>query len=100
MGDPLSITASIVAVLQCAATATQNLKDVKQGSTDRLRLRHELRSTACPLEMLKDRIKNSEDAIEAAQTLKPVPIITLASPGGPLSLFNMVLEVIVAKLAP
>lgn len=100
MSDPLSITASIVTILQLAATATQYLKDIKQGSTDRLRLRDELRSTVCLLEMLKDRVEDSEDAIEAAEALKPASIRTLASPDGPLNLFKRILEDIVAKLAP
>jgi hypothetical protein len=100
MSDPLSIAASVLALLQLAATATQYLKDVKQGSTDRLRLRDELRSTACLLEILKDRIEDSDDAFEAGETLKPVFLKGLAGADGPLNLFKQILEDVVAKLAP
>ncbi|KAJ3462121.1 hypothetical protein MRS44_010674 [Fusarium solani] len=100
MSNPLSITASIVPVLQPAATVTQCLKDAKQWRLDgRLRLRDELRSKACLLEMLGDRIEDSEDAIEAAEALKPSLIKELASPGSLISLFKKTPQDFVAKLA-
>jgi hypothetical protein len=100
MSNPLSITASIVPVLQPAATVTQCLKDAKQWRLDgRLRLRDELRSKACLLEMLRDRIEDSEDAIEAAEALKPSLIKELASPGSLISLFKKTPQDFVAKLA-
>ncbi|KAM0229945.1 hypothetical protein ACHAPO_009667 [Fusarium lateritium] len=100
MSDPLSITVSVIALLQLAATATQYLKDVKHGSADRLRLRDELRSTTCLLEMLKDRIEDDDETSETDQPLKPASIRALAEPDGPLSLFKRVLEDIVTKLEP
>lgn len=71
MSDPLSVTASVIAVLQLAATATQYLKDVKHGSADRTKLRDELRSATCLLEMLRDRLDDSDDIIETEASLKP-----------------------------
>lgn len=100
MSDPLSIVASVIAVLQLTASATQYLKDVKHGSADRLRLRDALRSTACLLEMLQDRIEDFDDAFETGEALKSVVRRTLAGPDGPLNLFKRLLEDIVAKLAP
>jgi hypothetical protein len=101
MADPLSTVANILAVLKLAAAATQYIKDVKQGSTDRLRLRDELRSTTCLLEMLKDRIEDSEDATEDdGATLNPSSIASLAGEYGPLALFKRILEEVIAKLAP
>ncbi|KAM0445670.1 hypothetical protein ACHAQK_001884 [Fusarium lateritium] len=100
MSDPLSITASVIALLQLTATATQYLKDVKHGSADRLRLRDELRSTACLLEMLKDRVEDADDESETGETLKPGSIRALAEPDGPLSLFGQILKEIVTKLEP
>lgn len=100
MSDPLGVTASVIAVLQLAATATQYLKDVKNGSTDRTRLRDELRSSVCLLEMLKDRLEDNDDTTHAGNSLKPSSIQSLASSEGPLNLFRRILEEIIAKLAP
>ncbi|KAL4795115.1 hypothetical protein BDV19DRAFT_363630 [Aspergillus venezuelensis] len=74
--------------------ATQFLKDVRQGAADRVRLRDELRATTCLVEMLNDRIDDSDDSIE--QTA----IKTLISPDGPLNIFKGVLEEILRKLKP
>lgn len=49
--------------------------------------------------MLKDRIEDSEDAVEAAEALKPALIRALASPGSLISLFKKTLQDIVGKLA-
>jgi hypothetical protein len=101
MADPLSTVASVLAVLKLAVAATTYIKDVKQGSTDRLRLRDELRSTACLLEMLKDRLEDSEEGGDGhVGTLKPSSIASLAGEGGPLALFKRLLEDIITKLAP
>ncbi|KAK2880075.1 hypothetical protein FQN49_000589 [Arthroderma sp. PD_2] len=100
MGDPLSTAASIVALLQLAATATQYVKNVKQGSTDRLRLRDELRGICCLLEMLKDRIEDSDSTTDDGGTLKPLSVKSLCGSDGPLTLFKALLEDIIAKLAP
>ncbi|OJI83101.1 hypothetical protein ASPTUDRAFT_702542 [Aspergillus tubingensis CBS 134.48] len=62
MSDPLSITASVIAVLELAATTTRYLREIKHGAADRLQLRDELRSTSYLLEMLRDRIDDAEDA--------------------------------------
>ncbi|KAK5991138.1 putative serine/threonine-protein kinase fhkC [Cladobotryum mycophilum] len=100
MSDPLSISASIIAVLQLAATATQYVKDVKNGSTDRLRLRDELRGITCLLEMLRDRIEDADDTTDTGLTLKPLFFNSLCGSDGPVNLFKTVLEDIIAKLAP
>lgn len=99
MSDPLSIAASVVALLQLAATSAQYLKDVKHGSVDRLQLRDELRSAVYVLEMLKERIEDSDD-LEEPYRLKPAALSSLAGPGGPLDRFKHLLEDITAKLAP
>lgn len=98
MSDPLSITASLIAVLQLAATAIQYVKDVKGGSSDRTRLRDELRSTTCVLEMLRDRIEDSENSGDTK--LNPELLAALGAPDGPLQLLQKVLQDIIAKLHP
>lgn len=101
MADPLSTIANVLAILKLAAAATQYIKEVKQASSDRLRLRDELRSTTCLLEMLRDRLEDSEYADDSdAETLKPRSITSLQGTDGPLELFRHVLEEIIKKLAP
>ncbi|EAQ83576.1 hypothetical protein CHGG_09980 [Chaetomium globosum CBS 148.51] len=101
MADPLSTIANVLAVLKLTAVATQYIKEVKQASSDRLRLRDELRSATCLLEMLRDRLEDSEDAEGSdAETLKPLSIASLEGGDGPLELFKRVLEEIINKLAP
>ncbi|KAI9927144.1 hypothetical protein MW887_003527 [Aspergillus wentii] len=100
MSDPLSVTASIIAVLQLANTATQYIKDIKHGSSDRMRLRDELRGTVCLLEMLQDRIEDSDSTHDTGEGLKATSITALAGSDGPVNTFKRVLEEIVAKLAP
>ena len=99
MSDPLSITASVIALLQLTATCTNYLKEVKHGSTNRLQLRDELRSAVYLLEMLKDRVEEADDLDEGAR-LKPAAISSLAGSDGPLQRFKVLLEEIVSKLAP
>jgi hypothetical protein len=95
MTDPLSITASIVAVLQMTATVTQYLKDVKGGSEDRTRLRDEMRSTICLLEMLKDRIEDADTRDTWLDTIRWLHVTN-----GPLIQFKEALELLAKKLAP
>ncbi|KAK3292991.1 uncharacterized protein B0H64DRAFT_204172 [Chaetomium fimeti] len=101
MADPLSTIANVIAVLKLASAATKYIKEVKQASSDRLRLRDELRSTTCLLEMLKDRLEDSQYSEDSdAETLKPHSIASLEGGDGPLELFRQVLEDIISKLAP
>jgi len=93
MSDPLSITASIIAVLQLTATATQYLKDVKGGLEDRVRMRDEIRSTICLLEMLKDRAEDVEEG-ELSYWMGRLDV------SGPLAQLKKALEKLVFKLAP
>ncbi|KAI0425854.1 hypothetical protein F5Y09DRAFT_320665 [Xylaria sp. FL1042] len=96
MGDPLGTAASIIAVLQLAGVATTYLKDLKNGAADRMRLRDELRGTVCILEMLKDRVEDTENV----GMLKPTSIQALEAQDGPLVLFKRILEDIVDKISP
>lgn len=95
MSDPLSVTASLISVLGLAGQAMQYLKDVKQGSSDRTRLRDELRNAVCLVEMLKDRVEDSEES-----GLQGGSIASLMAPDGPLHLFQSTLETVIAKLVP
>lgn len=98
MSDPLSLTASIIAVLQLASTATQYIKDVKHGSTDRTKLRDEMRNAIHLFEMLQDRIEDAEDSDD--ESLKLTLSRSLAGPDSLLESFKKLTEDIIAKLAP
>lgn len=102
MSDPLSITASVITVLQLSATAIDYLRGIKDGASDRVKLRDELRSTTYLLEMLTDRIEDAEDATTTSGTgRRPLlSIKSLSGPDNPLILFQRVLEDIIAQLSP
>lgn len=100
MSDPLSITASIIAILQLGTTAINHLRSMKNGAEDRVNLRDELRSTNHLLEMIRDRIEDAQDENATLGTGKALSIASLSGPDNPLILFKSILEDIVAKLIP
>lgn len=101
MADPLGTLENALTVLKLATAATQYIKEVKNGSSERLRLRDELRSTTCLLEMLRDRLEDGENVEDSDEsTLKPLSIASLSDEDGPLALFRKVLEDIINKLVP
>ncbi|KAH1401028.1 hypothetical protein KXW39_003916 [Aspergillus fumigatus] len=100
MSDPLSITASVITVLELAATATNYLRGIRNGDTDRVNLRDELRSTTCLVEMLRDRIEDAEDAATTSGPSRPLYIKALSGPDKPLVQFQRILEDIIKQLSP
>ena len=94
--DPLSVSASLVAIFQVAATATRYLKDVKGGGEDRTQLREEIRGTVCLLEILNDRVEDAGSSSERDL----VSIRSLGIPGGPLKQLRSALDEPVRKLTP
>lgn len=95
MAEVLGVIASISAILKLSTTVVQHLQNGIGGSLDRLRIRDEIRSTACLLEMLKD---HAED--EQTRSIWLVSIRSLKTSNGPLEQFKRALELLVAKLAP
>jgi hypothetical protein len=100
MSDSPSITASVIAVLQLSATAIGYLRGIKDGASDQVKLRDELRSTTYLLEMLRDRIEDAEDAAATFGTGRPLSIKSLSGPDSPLMLFRRVLEELIGQLSP
>jgi hypothetical protein len=94
MADPLSIAASIVAVLQLSKAVVGYIKDVNGGLEDRVRLRDSIWSTISLLEMLNARF---EDAIIEGENLPPQNKMDVRVP---LKELQRSLEVLVLKLAP
>ncbi|KAK4696729.1 hypothetical protein P7C71_g1230, partial [Lecanoromycetidae sp. Uapishka_2] len=93
MTDPLSVTASIIAVLQAAQAVTQYLRSLKGGSSDRIRLLDEIRSTAAVLETLKD-YSESEDTKEEWEA----SFRSLNVKNGPLEQLQGMFQLLRAKL--
>ncbi|KAK8227641.1 hypothetical protein HDK90DRAFT_514141 [Phyllosticta capitalensis] len=99
MGDPLSITTGIITLIGATAKAIEYVKDVKSGGKDRTKLRDELRSVTCLLEMLHDRVEEQDES-DNDESLRPAAVASLAGPDGPLDRMKATMEDIVAKLAP
>jgi hypothetical protein len=95
MADPLSTSASIIAVLQLSGTIIQYLNDVKGASEDRYRLLNEVASISGLLYFLKDRATQSQYGDSWSMTLA-----SLNTPQGPLEQFKSALERLALKLAP
>jgi hypothetical protein len=88
MVDPLSISASIVALLQLTSSVSTYIRDVKDASKDCKKLFVEISFTRGVLDTLKDTIANVDASDSWAITLQ-----TIADPGGPLeTLQNLMLE--------
>ena len=89
--DPMSVAASLTALVQLTAKVAQLLKDIKGGSEDRIRLREEIRSTLCLLQMLQDRVEDAEVIERDLLSIK-----SLNGPGGPLEQLLHALEQLAA----
>ena len=95
MADPLSVTASIIAVLQLSSHVFQYLREVKGGTRARMLLHDELRNTISILEMLNYRIDDAEHGEPWTDSL-----LTLGSQHGPLDQFADTLRLLIKKLEP
>jgi hypothetical protein len=95
MADPLSISASIIAVLQLSGTVIEYLNGVDGALEDRYRLLNEVASISRLLYFLKDRATQSQYGDSWSMTLA-----SLNMPKGPLEQFKFALEHLALKLAP
>jgi hypothetical protein len=95
MADPLSISASITAVLQLSGKLIEYLNSVKGASEDRQRLLNEITSISGLLYFLKDRAAQSQSGDSWSSTLK-----SLSRPKGALEQFKFALQRLTLKLAP
>lgn len=93
--DPISITTSLVALISLAKNVAQYLKEIKGGSDDRVRLREEIRSTMCLIEMLKDRVDDADSLSKDLASIR-----SLKFRGGPLEQLENALRQLIEKLAP
>lgn len=95
MAEPLSITASIIAVLQLATTAVQYLNDVKDAPAERQRILIEVMTVSGFLHTLKDRAESMQPEDLHASALRSLNV-----PDGPFKQIASALERLNSKLKP
>ncbi len=92
--DPLSISASITALLQLTSTVLQYMNEVKGAPEDRRRILSELASVNGILFILQDQADQAKQGDLWASTLQ-----SLSVPEGPLDQFRRAIERLSSKLA-
>ena len=95
MTDPLSISASIIAILELTSTVTQYLKDVKDGSEDRARISSEMTSVTSILFLLREQAREDKQNASWTSTFQSLNVEK-----GPLDQIRMALERLSKELAP
>ena len=93
--DPLSISASITALLQLTGTVIQYLNCVKGAPEDRQRLLLELCNVSSMLYVLEDQASQAQQGDLWSSTL-----LSLNGPNGPIEQFKTALERLEKKLRP
>ena len=93
--DPLSISASISAVLQLTGTVIQYLNSVKGAPKDRQKLLSELCNVSSMLYVLEDQASQEKQGDAWSSTL-----LSLNGPNGPIKQFKTSLERLEKKLRP
>ena len=93
--DPLSITASITALLQLTSTVIQYVNGVRGAAEDCGRILSELAGVNSILLILQDEADRDEQDDQWSSTFE-----SLKRPGGPLEQFEKALKRLSSKLAP
>ena len=93
--DPLSITASITALLQLTSTVIQYVNGVKGAAEDRRKVSSELAGVKSILRNLQDEADRDEQDDQWSSICE-----SLNTPGGPLEQLRKALERLSSKLAP
>ena len=93
--DPLSISASIAAVLQLTGTVIQYLNLVKGAPEDRQRLLLEICNVNSMLYVLEDQASQTPHDDAWSSTLR-----SLGGPNGPIKQFKIALERLEKKIRP
>lgn len=93
--DPLSVSASIVTLLQLSSTVIGYLSDVKGGPRELQRLRLEVCSILPILSVLQDEAEQAKSGDRWSSTL-----LSLDVPNGPIQQFRAALEQLETRLTP
>ena len=94
--DPLSVTASIIAILQVTATLVNYANDVKDAPKDRARFAMEASSLSSLLLNLRYQIADEE--CEKSNEAWTREVTLLDVPGGPLDQYRHALEKLQLKI--
>ena len=92
--DPLSVTASIIAVLQLTSTVINYLNDTKDASKDQARCATEASNVYCLLTNLKYRLEEAKSENASWHTT----VRSLAVANGPLDQYRSALEQLQSKV--
>lgn len=95
MGEPLSTGASIIAVLQLAASVAGYINTAIGATKERKRLREEVRACQYILHQLKDEVDDSEEGTAWLETVE-----ALEAPDAPLGRLWTALNTVKLKLRP
>lgn len=95
MADPLSITASIIAIIQLSSAVVEYINGARGATKERKRLRDEVRACEFILQHLKDDADDTEEGKAWSETIK-----TLEGTDAPLGRLWVALSVLKAKLEP
>jgi hypothetical protein len=93
--DPLSVSASVIAILDLSAEIIKYINDASGAPKERKRLRDEVRACEALLQDLKDEAGDSETKIAWKDT-----ITALEAPGAPLGRLGATLGILKAELRP
>ncbi|KAF2182154.1 hypothetical protein K469DRAFT_752251 [Zopfia rhizophila CBS 207.26] len=93
--DPFSTTASIITVLQLFSKVIKHVNGAAGATTERKRLREEVRSCESILQRLKDEADDADEGKLWSETIN-----ALEAPGAPLYRLRIALSVVIAKLEP
>jgi hypothetical protein len=95
MPDPLSTTASIIAIIQLSSQIIKYINGVTGATKERKRLRESLRGCEFILQQLKDDADDTEEGKLWSETIK-----ALEGPNAPLGRIWIAFAVIKTKLEP
>jgi hypothetical protein len=93
--DPLSITASIIAIIQISSDIVSYVNGATGATKERKRLRDEVRACEFILQRLNDEASDVEEGNTWSETIK-----ALEGPGAPLGRLRDALGIVRAKLEP
>jgi len=93
--DPLSITGSIIAVLQLSSKVVEYVTSATGATKERKRLRAEVRACESILQRLKDEADDSEEGEAWSETIR-----ALEDPSAPLGRLRVLFGIVKAKLQP
>ena len=93
--DPLSITASIIAIIQISSDIVSYVNGATGATKERKRLRDEVRACEFILQRLNDEASDAEEGKTWSETIK-----ALEGPDAPLARLRDALSIVRAKLEP